>query len=137
MENTKIGIKRGNSYQKNEEVSRWKAQIHTRKFNWYILTLTEVFPNQKRINVCEHTVTWYHLYWVFIYIYSLLIDKQIFESQNISIKFLCALLVYLCISSRDFFSFSVRVPPFYPYFGVFLTSVLSFSTWSLFKMFNC
>ena len=54
--NTKVWItqKRGNS--KNEEVSRWKAQIHTWKLNWYVLTLTEVFLNQKRINVYEHTV---------------------------------------------------------------------------------
>ena len=27
----------------------------TWKFNLCILTLTEVFVNQKRINVCEHT----------------------------------------------------------------------------------
>jgi hypothetical protein len=28
-QNTKIGIKSGNSYQKNEEVSGWIAQINT------------------------------------------------------------------------------------------------------------
>ena len=30
---------------------KWK-----RKINSYVSTLTEVFLNQKRINVCEHTV---------------------------------------------------------------------------------
>jgi hypothetical protein len=28
----------------------------TWKLNWYILTITEVFHNQKRINVSRHTV---------------------------------------------------------------------------------
>ena len=51
----KIGIKQENSYWKNEEASRWKAQIHPWKRNWYILTPTEVFLNQKTINVCSHT----------------------------------------------------------------------------------
>ena len=37
-------------------------------------------------------------------------------SQNISIKFLCVLLVYLCLSSADRFIFSIRVSPFYSYF---------------------
>ena len=53
--NTVIGIKSENSYWKNEEVSRWKAQKRAdAKLNWYISTLTEIFLNQKRINVCEH-----------------------------------------------------------------------------------
>ena len=33
MDNTKIGKERGNTYQKNEEISRRKAQINTRKLN--------------------------------------------------------------------------------------------------------
>ena len=56
---TKKGTKRGNTKKKNEEVSRWKAQINqkrTQKLNWYVSTFTEVFLNQKRINVCEHTL---------------------------------------------------------------------------------
>ena len=55
-DNTKIGIKRGNSYRENEEVSGWKAQIHTPKPNWHVSTLTEVFFNQKLITICENTV---------------------------------------------------------------------------------
>jgi hypothetical protein len=34
-----------------------------------------------------------------IHIHSLLMDKELCESQNISIKFLHAHLVYLCLSS--------------------------------------
>jgi hypothetical protein len=56
MDNTKIGIKRRNSYRKNEDISRWEAQINAHKLNRYILALTEDFLNQKRINVREHTV---------------------------------------------------------------------------------
>ena len=33
-----------------------KAQINVRKLNCYVLTITDVFFNQKRINVWEHTV---------------------------------------------------------------------------------
>ena len=63
------------------------------------------------------TVTWLSLYGLFTYIYSLLIDKDLYESQNVSIKFSCALLVYLYLSSRELFIFSVRVSPFYSYVG--------------------
>ena len=47
-----------------------------------------------------------HLYYVFTYIYSLLIEKDICDRQNVSIKLPC---VYVCLSSRDLFIFSVRV----------------------------
>ena len=33
-----------------------KAHINTRKLNWNLSTITDVFPNQKRVNVCEHTI---------------------------------------------------------------------------------
>ena len=58
-DNTKIGMKRGNSYWKNEEVTRWSTQMNqksTQKLNWYVLTLTDVFVNHKRINVCDQAV---------------------------------------------------------------------------------
>ena len=42
-----------NTYQKNEEISGWKGQINIRKFNSYILTITDVFLNQKRVNICQ------------------------------------------------------------------------------------
>ena len=45
------------TYQKNEEISRWKAHINTWKLHWYALTTTDVSLNQKRVNVwCEHMV---------------------------------------------------------------------------------
>ena len=51
---------------------------------------------------------WHHLYHVFIYIYiySLLIEKDICNRQNVSGKPLC---LYVCISLGDPFIFSVRV----------------------------
>ena len=53
---TKIRKIKRNSYQKNEEVSRRKAHTNTWKLNWNVLTITGVFLDQKRINVCEHMV---------------------------------------------------------------------------------
>jgi hypothetical protein len=53
------------------------------------------------------TVTWRHLYCVFTYIYSFLIEKDLRQCRNVSLKFMCALLVYLCLSSRDLSIFSV------------------------------
>ena len=97
----KIGIKRGNSYRKNEEISRWEAKINIRKLNWYFSTLIEVFLNQ--ITVCSHT---FILFWL---------KNDLCESQNLSIKIPCALLAKLCLSSGDLFIFSVRVSPFYSY----------------------
>ena len=48
------------------------------------------------------TITWCHLYCVFTYNYSLLIEGDLCECWNISVKFLC---VYLCLSSGDLFTF--------------------------------
>ena len=31
-------------------------------------------------------LTWHHLYYMFTYIYSLLIEKDIYDSQNVSVK---------------------------------------------------
>ena len=41
---------------KNEEVSGQEAHTNTRKLNWNISTITDDFLDQKRVNVCEHTV---------------------------------------------------------------------------------
>ena len=49
---------------------------------------------------------WCHLYRVFTYIYSLLIEKDICDCWNISIMLAC---VYVCLSSGDLFIFLVRV----------------------------
>ena len=58
----------------------------------------------------------FHLYCVFTCIYSLLIEKDICDCQNISIKLPC---VYLCLSSGELFIFSVRFP-LYSYFCVII-----------------
>ena len=79
------------------------------------------------------TLMWRHLYLVFTYIYYLLIEKDMCSHQNISIKFQC---VCMCLSSRDYFIFLIRVFPFfshflcYSYFGTFL------HTWFLSLLFS-
>ena len=73
------------------------------------------------------TATWRHLYCVFTYIYSLLIDKYISECRNVAVRFLCVLLVYLCRSSGNLFFFDKSSPPL---FCVIHNSLLSLSTWS-------
>ena len=51
----------------------------------YSKTIMEVLLNQKRrVNACEQTC---HLYSVFTYIYSLLIEKDLCECRNISVNF--------------------------------------------------
>ena len=88
--------------------------------------------------------TWYHLYHVFKYIYSLPIKKDICHRQNVSIKLpfcLCVLFIQrslhslgVCFSSRDLFILWVRVSFFfsyflcYPYFGTFLSILVKCST---------
>ena len=52
--------------------------------------------------------------------YSLLIEKDICDCENASIKLLCD---YLCLSSGDLLFFSVRVSSFYSYFLVTFTYV--------------
>ena len=61
-------------------------------------------------------------------IYSLLIEKEICDCQNISVKLPC---VCVLLSSRDIFIFSIRVSSFNSYFGVFRTLVLPISTGSV------
>ena len=86
--------------------------------------IRDVFFDQKRVNVCEHMVKAApRLYHVFTYIYSLLIKKDISDHQNVLFKLLC---VYVCLSSRGFFIFSVRVFSFFTYFCVIRTLVLYF-----------
>ena len=53
MKLKKKGSEMGNSYQK---MKRSPDERHTRKLNLNILTNTDVFLNQKRVNVCEYTV---------------------------------------------------------------------------------
>ena len=67
--------------------------------------------------------TCHRLYRVFACIYALLIEKDICDRLNVSVKLLC---VYLCLSSIYLVIFSARVSSFSPYFCVVRTSVLSF-----------
>ena len=48
---------------------------------------------------------------VFIYIFSLLIEKDICDCRNVSVKLPC---VYVCLSSGDLFVFSARVSLSFP-----------------------
>ena len=43
--------RKGKSSPKNVEISRWKAHTNAQKFNWNILTIIDVFFDQKRVNV--------------------------------------------------------------------------------------
>jgi hypothetical protein len=63
-----------------------------------------------------------------IFIYSLLIEKDLCECQNISVKFQC---VYLCLLIGDLFICLVRVSSFYFYLCVIRILVLSLVRWSL------
>ena len=87
----------------------WRKGTHKhKKLNWNILTITDAFLDQKRVNVPEHTakmestLMWHRRYYVFTYIYSLLIKKDICDHQNISIKLRC---VCVCLSSGNLFIF--------------------------------
>ena len=53
-------------------------------------------------------VTWRRYYLVFTYIYTILIQKDICDCRNVSVKLPC---VYVCLSSGDLLSF--------PYFETF------------------
>ena len=78
-----------------------------------------------------------HFYRVFTYVYSLLIEKDICDCQNIQNKFPC---VCVCVPFlRRSLHFSVRVFPFFPIFYVIRTLVLSFPcgsfcTFSVYQM---
>ena len=80
----------------------------------------------KKASLIQH-----HLYCVFTYIYSLLIEKDICDCQNVSVKLPC---VYVCLSSGDLFIFSVRVSSCFSYFFVIRTSVLFLSMWFIFSV---
>ena len=99
---------------------RQKAHINTQKLNWNILMITDIFLNQKRVNVCEHTVRScpHHVFG-----YILLIEKDICDCQNISIMLP---YVYVCLSPGDLFIFLVWVPLSFPIFCIICISVLFF-----------
>ena len=77
-----------------------------------------VFLNEKRINVCEHTVKM-----------ALLghLDLERPVSQNISVKFPCDIFFFEPLTLRSLHIFDKDIPS-YSYFCVFRTLVLSVST---------
>ena len=93
-----------------------KGTISTQKLNWYVSTITHVFLNQKKVNICEHTVKMASL------------EKDICDCRNVSVKLPW---FYLCLWSEDRFILLARVSYFYSYFCVISTSVFSLSTCSI------
>ena len=57
------------------------------------------------------------------YIYSLLIDKDLYESWNVSIKFSCTLLVYLYLLSGELYIFFSKRFPFLFLFLCYITNI--------------
>ena len=55
LDNTKYEKGKGKYLLKIEEITVGKAHANTWKLNRNISTVTAVFLNQKRMNVCEHT----------------------------------------------------------------------------------
>ena len=95
-DNTNNSKRKGKLLQKNEEISGRKAHTNTWKLNWNVLRITDVFLDQKRVNV------------------SFLIEKDICDCQNISIKLLC---VCVCLSSGDLLIFC-KFPLSFPIFCI-------------------
>ena len=54
MHYTKYGKGKGKVLPRIEEISGGKAHTNTWKLNQNISKVTDVFLNQKRVNVCEH-----------------------------------------------------------------------------------
>jgi hypothetical protein len=76
--------RKGKLLLKNEEISVGKAHINPWKLNWDISMITDIFLDQKRVSLLIRSEG-----------VSLLIEKDICDHQNISIKFPC---VYVCLS---------------------------------------
>ena len=51
-----MGKEQGKLFLKNEQISGGNADTNKQKLILNILMVTDVFLNQKRVNVCEHTV---------------------------------------------------------------------------------
>ena len=59
---------------KIEEITRGKAHTNTLNLNQNILTVTDVFLNQKRVNVCEHKQRLHDVIFACVHINSLSSD---------------------------------------------------------------
>ena len=107
-DNTKNRKRKGKFLPKNEEVSEWKAHINTWKLSWNISIITNVFLDQKIVNVCEHTVgtiftvcsQTFTLFWL--------------GKASVIVKiFQLSFRVFVCAFSLEISSFLVRVFPFF------------------------
>ena len=105
---TKNGKERGNSYQKTKR-SLEKRYTQTWKHNRDISMITDVFLDQKRVNMCSYT---FSLLWSI---------KTSVIIRNLNYVSICLYVTFLWRSLH----FLVRFFPFFPYFSTFL------STWSL------
>ena len=127
----KVGKERENSYRKNEKISRWKAHTYPlRKVNWNFFTITDVFLNQKRVNVYEHKVKTapslrcVHIHW-------LSSDR---ERHLWSLKYFKKASVCLCVPFiwRSL-NFLVKISSFFSYFFKFVNnSVMKIWAWFYF-----
>ena len=54
-ESAEVQITKNKGKEKIEEISIGKAHANTLKLNQNISTVTDLFLNQKKVNVCEHT----------------------------------------------------------------------------------
>jgi hypothetical protein len=80
MVNTKYGKGKGKLLLKIEEISGGKEHTNTWKLIQDILMITDVFLNQKRVNVCEHMVKMVSCDAIFIvrsHIFTLVIEKDV------------------------------------------------------------
>ena len=93
MDLKEIGINTRSWVDSAQDRNYWKALVNLTLNLWVPQIIALVILN----------VTWPNIYCVFTYIYSHLIDRDLCESQNVSVKFICALLVHLCLSSGDLF----------------------------------
>ena len=130
--NLKIGKERENTCRKNKEISGWKPQIkHTEASLKHIDDHICLSRSEESKRMLTHgkdgIVRWRRLYHVFTYISSLMIDKDICDRRNVSIKLPC---VCVCFSSGDLFIFIGKSFLFFPYFcytyfGTFLSKKMN------------
>jgi hypothetical protein len=95
-------------------ISWWKAHINTWWLNWKVSTITDVFLDQKRVNVCEHMVKTAHMV-PSSHTFTLLNKKDIVIVKTFQ----------FIRSSLHFFSksFLFLFPKLcYPYFSTFLST---------------
>ena len=112
---------------KNEVISGRKAHTTTRKLIWNISTITHVFLNQKRVNVCEHMVkTVPHLFfWL--------------RKASVIVKtFELSFHVFVCAFRLEISSFfSYEFPLSFPFFFFFYTGHKYTNIQQIYKVSKC